>query len=47
MRPFKMDSYISNNSRELFDYLKAIPILTISSEHRLQNQIDKLQNKKK
>ena len=38
------DSYYRATERELLDdYLKAVPILTIGSEHRLQNQIRKIE----
>jgi hypothetical protein len=38
------DSYYRATARELLDdYLKAVPILTIGGEHRLQNQIRKIE----
>ena len=38
------DSYYRATEKELLDdYLKAVPILTIGSEHRLQNQIKKIE----
>ena len=38
------DSYYRATEKELLDdYLKAIPALTIGSEHRLQNQIKKIE----
>jgi hypothetical protein len=38
------DSYYRATEKELLDdYLKAVPILTIGSKHRLQNQIKKIE----
>jgi hypothetical protein len=38
------DSYYRATERELLDdYLKAVPLLTIGSEHRLQNQMEKIE----
>lgn len=38
------DSYYRATEKELLDdYLKAVPVLTIGSEYRLQNQIKKMQ----
>jgi hypothetical protein len=38
------DSYYRATEKELLvDYLKAVPVLTISSEHRLQDQINKIE----
>jgi hypothetical protein len=42
------DSYYRATEHELLDdYLKAVPILTISSEHRLQNQMEKIAEEKR
>ncbi|MGA9845002.1 MAG: hypothetical protein WBQ25_22080 [Nitrososphaeraceae archaeon] len=38
------DSYYRATEKELLDdYLKAVPVLTIGSEHRLQSQIKKIE----